>query len=175
MFAKSIATSFDPLTLETLPPETRQRLLRFPFEGQETGLLPLEQISEILRFHLTEILPVPAMPSCILGVCNWRGETLWLIDLNHLVGDAPLAPAASGSVVAIVVQVNDQSVGLVVNQVYDIELHDLQQLQPTAPGLFAPKLMPFVLGALPGDQGTVLDISAIAKCPLWHIHQPLVS
>lgn len=175
MFTNSIANSLDFLTLEPLPPETRQRLLRFPLQGQETGLVSLEQISEILRLNLTEILPVPAMPCCILGVCNWRGETLWLIDLNQLVGDSPLAPTASASVVAIVIQVNEQAVGLVVNQVYDIELHDLQQLQPTIPGLFAPKLMPFVLGALAGDQGVVLDASAIAQCPLWHIHQPPIS
>jgi positive phototaxis protein PixI len=175
MFPSSITTNFDLLTLEPLPPETRQRLLHFPLQGQETGLLPLEQIAEILRLNLTEILPVPAMPSCILGACNWRGETLWLIDLNHLIGDSPLSQADFTSLVAIVVQVNEQAIGLVVNQVYDIELHDLQQLQPVAPGLFAPKLIPFVLGALPGDQGIVLDVSAIAKCPLWHIHQPIVA
>lgn len=175
MFANSIATSLDLFTLEPLPPESRQRLLRFPLQEQESGLLPLEQISEILRFNLTEILPVPGMPHCILGVCNWRGEILWLIDLNHLIGNSPLASPASAAVVGIVIQVNEQAVGLVVNQVYDIELHDLEQLQPTIPGLFAPKLMPFVLGALPGDQGAVLDANAIAKCPLWHIHQPLTS
>lgn len=170
-----LTTNLDFLTLEPLPPETRQRLLRFSLQRKESGLIPLEQISEVLRLNLTEILPVPAMPSCILGACNWRGETLWLIDLNHLVGDLPLTPVASDLLVAIVVEVNEQAVGLVVHQVYDIELHDLQQLQPSAVGLFAPKLMPFVLGALPGDQGIVLDISAIANCPLWQIHQPLVS
>jgi positive phototaxis protein PixI len=70
----------------------------------------------------------------------------------------------------MVVQVQGQSVGLVVQQVNDIELHDLQQLQPVAPGLFPPKLLPFVLGALRGDNGTVLDVIAIAQYPLWQSH-----
>lgn len=163
--------NFDPLTLEPLPAETRQRFLRFFFEQHDTALIPLEQITEILRLNLAEILPVPEMPSCILGIYNWRGEILWLIDLNHLVGYSHLASTYSTSLVAMVVQIDDQCLGLVVNQVYDIELHDLQQLQPVSSGLFAPNLMPFVLGALPEEQGTVLDVNAITQCPLWQIHK----
>lgn len=75
----------------------------------------------------------------------------------------------------MVVQVNDHSIGLVVTQVNDIELHALEQLQPAAPGLFPPKLLPFVLGALPGVKGTVLDITAIARSPMWKMHQRGVS
>jgi positive phototaxis protein PixI len=71
----------------------------------------------------------------------------------------------------MVVQVNDQAVGLVVQQVNDIELHELQQLQPAAVGLFPPKLLPFVLGAMPGGNGTVLDVTAITQYPLWQVHR----
>ena len=110
------------------------------------------------------------MPSQVLGICNWRGEMLWLIDLNHLVGYSPVSWVSGVSPAVMVVQVDNQSVGLVVQQVNDIELHDLQQLQPVAPGLFPPKLLPFVLGALRGDKGTVLDVIAIAQYPLWQRH-----
>jgi positive phototaxis protein PixI len=175
MFVSSTVTSLDPLTLEPLPPETRQRLLRFPLSQQDSALLPLEQIAEILRLNVAEILPVPEMPSCVLGICNWRGEMLWLVDLNHLVGCPPVSWPSGASPVAMVVQVNNQSVGLVVQQVNDIELHDLQQLQPAAIGLFPPRLLPFILGALPGDNGTVLDATAITRSPLWKIHQKGVS
>jgi positive phototaxis protein PixI len=169
------ATSLELLTLDDdpLPPETRQRLLRFPLGPEDSALLPLEQITEILRLNVAEILPVPEMPSCVLGICNWRGEMLWLVDLNHLVGYPPLSSVrqVSASPVAMVVQVNDQAVGLVVPQVNDIELHELQQLQPAAVGLFPPKLLPFVLGAMPGGNGTVLDVTAITQYPLWQVHR----
>jgi positive phototaxis protein PixI len=162
-------TSLDPLGLDPLPPETQQsKLLRFPLGLEDIGLLPLEQITEIIRVNLTEILPVPEMPTCILGICNWRGEMLWLLDLNHLVGYPPLI--AEGKPVAIVVKVNQYTVGLVVPQVDDIELYDLQQLQKAAHGLFPPKLLPFILGALPNGN-TVLDVTAITQCSLWQIHQ----
>ncbi|ARV57418.1 chemotaxis protein [Nostocales cyanobacterium HT-58-2] len=165
--------SLEPLELEPVPLETHlSKLLRFPLGFQDTALLSLEQIAEIVRVNLAEILPVPEMPSCILGICNWRGEMLWLIDLNHLVGYPSLSTTVTP--VAMVVKVNDEAVGLVVPQVDDIELHDLQQLQQSAVGLFPPKLLPFVLGALP-DGSTVLDVTAITQCPLWQRHQRGIS
>jgi|SRR4028119_183869 chemotaxis signal transduction protein len=168
------ATSLELLTLDDpLPPETGERLLRFPLGFQDSALVPLEQITEILRLNVAEILPVPEMPSCVLGICNWRGEMLWLVDLNHLVGSPPLSMREQvlTSPAAMVVQVNHQSVGLVVPQVNDIELHDLQKLQPAVAGLFPARLLPFVLGALPGDNGIVLDVTAITQSPLWQIHR----
>ena len=166
-------TSLDALRLDPLPPETNlSKLLRFPLGLQESALLPVEQIAEIIQVNLAGILPVPEMPSCVLGICNWRGEMLWLLDLNHLVGYPRLTAAVTP--VAIVVMVNEYAVGLVVPQVDDIELHDLQQLQPSAPGLFPPKLLPFVLGALPNGS-TVLNVTGITQSHLWQIHRTGVS
>ncbi|NER23530.1 MAG: chemotaxis protein CheW [Symploca sp. SIO1B1] len=155
----------DPLTLEPLPPETRQRLLHFPLSKEESGLLPLEQITEIIRLNWVDILPVPEMSSCILGIGNWRGEMLWLVDLKELVGCIPLSKSGQmlASPVAIVIEVNNHPLGLVVEQVNDIELHDLQQLQPATAGTFSPKLLPFILGSLPGVGGIVLDVTAITN------------
>ncbi|QDL07334.1 chemotaxis protein CheW [Brasilonema octagenarum UFV-E1] len=166
-------TSFEPLELNPLLPEINlSKLLRFPLGLQDSGLLPLEQIGEISRVNLASILPIPEMPSCILGICHWRGEMLWLLDLNHLIGYPHLTMQATP--VAIVVKVNEQAIGLVVPQVDDIESYDLQQLQKAAPGLFPPKLLPFVLGALPNGN-IVLDVTAITQYPLWQIHRTTVS
>lgn len=172
------AASLDLLTLDDSPPtDTCQRLLRFPLGFQDSVLLPLEQIAEIFRVNVADILPVPEMPDCVLGICNWRGEMLWLVDLNDLVGCPPLSSLEPVliSPMTMVVQVKDQSVGLVVQQVNDIELHELAQLQPAAPGLFSPGLMPFVLGYLPEGSGAVLDVNTITECPLWQIHRGSVS
>lgn len=164
--------SFDPFTLDDpLPLETGERLLRFPL-GQEddSALLPLAQISEVFRVSVEDILPVPEMPDCILGIFNWRGEMLWLVDLDHLLGYSSLSVMAADPM-TIVVQSNNQPLGLVVPQVNDIELHDLQKLTNVANGLFPPKLLPFVLGALPEGSGTVLDVTALIQHPLWQIHR----
>ncbi|MEC4815675.1 MAG: chemotaxis protein CheW [Scytonema sp. PMC 1069.18] len=164
-----LTTNLDPLGIEPLLPETNlSKLLRFPLGVKDSALLPLEQIAEVIKINVTEILPIPEMPSCVLGICNWRGEMLWLIDIDHLVG----YPSLTGTVMplAIVIQVYERSVGLVVQRVDNIELHDLQQLQQAVTGLFPPKLLPFVLGALPGGH-TVLDVIAVAQCSIWQIHE----
>jgi positive phototaxis protein PixI len=182
MFVSSSVTDFDPLTLdflteEPLPPESGERLLRFLLGLEDSALLPLDQIVEIIRVNVAEILPVPEMPSCVLGICNWRGTMLWLIDLNNLVGYRSLSQQGQvlTTPVAMVIQLDNQTVGLVVQQAYDIELHELQQLQPAAPGILPPKLLPFVLGVLPGDSGPVLDVTAIIQCPLWQVRRRRVS
>ncbi|NEP00616.1 MAG: chemotaxis protein CheW [Symploca sp. SIO2E9] len=167
------ATNLDPLSLEPLPPETRQRLLRFPLGLHDSALLPLEEIAGIITVELNQILPVPEMPGCVLGICNWRGEMLWLVDLNHLVGCPPLSQIRQvlASPLAIVVEVNDQPLGLVVQQVNDIELHELNYLQAATVGLFPSQLIPFILGVLPGGNGPVLNVTAITQYPLLQIHR----
>jgi positive phototaxis protein PixI len=165
--------NLDSLTLEPLPADTRQQLLRFSL-GQDSVLLPLEQITEIVQVNVMEILPVPETPSCAWGVCNWQGELLWLVDLDALVGCPPLLQQQFQqepmSLIVLVVQFDNQVLGLGVQQVGEIELHELQKLQPPTPGLFPPKLQPFVLGALPECRGAVLNVTAIVQCPLWQTY-----
>ncbi|MEQ8539178.1 MAG: chemotaxis protein CheW [Coleofasciculus sp. D1-CHI-01] len=168
-----LTTSLDSLNLKPSPPETQRRLLRFPMSHQDSALLPLEQIGEVLRVNVRDILPVPEMPGCVLGICNWRGDMLWLVDLSQLLGYLSLDQQwqLADALVVLVVQVNEQSIGLVVSQVNDIEYHNLQHLQPAVPGVFPPKLLPFILGSLPEDQGIVLNINAISHYPLWQRHR----
>lgn len=162
------AIDLDPLGLEALLPERNlSKLLRFSLTSQNTALLPLEQVAEVIKVNSVDILPIPEMPNCILGICNWRGEMLWLINLNHLISYA--APRIA-TPMAIVVQVNQQAVGLVVERVNDVESHDLEQLQKAVTGLFPRSFLPFVLGVLPSDN-LVLDVTAIIQSHLWQIHR----
>ncbi|MBD3884487.1 chemotaxis protein CheW [Phormidium tenue FACHB-886] len=153
-----------------LPADTCQQVLRFAL-GSDSAMLPLAQITEIFRVDVMQILPVPETPNSILGVCNWRGDMLWLVDLDSLVGYPSLVETQqeqeSLAFMAMVLQVDDQAIGLGVRQVYEIEHHELQNLKPVTPGLFPPRLQPFVLGVIPGCRGAVLDIAAIMQRPLW--------
>ena len=150
---------------------SRQKFLRFSLNGgADSGLLPLEQLAEVLKVRITEILPVPEMPDCVLGIYNWRGNMLWLVDLNHLVDYPPLVRQEALPTV-MVVEINGQFMGLVVQAIDDIELHDVEQLQPIDVGLFPQGLLPFIQGYLPGVSGAVFDSEAIARYPRWQIHR----
>lgn len=165
-------SSLSQLTDDLTMSEHDQKFLRFALGSQDRGLLPLEQVAEVLSVSIGEILPVPQMPSCVLGIYNWRGKMLWLIDLNHLVDyPAKRSPARESPLMSIVIQLNGQSMGLVVQDVKDIELHDPEQLQKASVDVFPPRLLPFVKGYLPSANGIVLDTQAIAGYPLWQVHQ----
>jgi chemotaxis signal transduction protein len=166
-------TSLTQLTSQPFLEVSGQKFLRFALGSQDRGLLPLEAIAEVLNVIVADILPVPEMPSCVLGIYNWRGKMLWLVDLNHLVDYPPLIQLGTAlePVIAMVIQMNGQSIGLVVQSVKDIELHDATQLQKAPVGLFPPRLLSFVKGYLLNANGLVFDTEAIARCPMWQVHR----
>ena len=174
--------NLDPLSAEQPTLDDRHRYLRFCLGDRTSALLSLHQIAAVFQLHGTEILRIPEMPNCIIGVCHWRGELLWLVDLDALVGYNSLLFANAceqddsieglRSPTTIVVEVEEHYLGLVVARVDDVEVFDPNCIQP-AIGLFPQNLEPFVQGYFPGDEGAVLDVDAIAQSPLWHTHSSL--
>ncbi|MEM6252442.1 MAG: chemotaxis protein CheW [Cyanobacteria bacterium P01_D01_bin.156] len=153
----------DPLGLDPIPEDTRQRFLRFQLlEGYKT-FLSLQSILEIRHLSTSSILSIPDISTPMLGVCNWRSEILWLADLNALVGNIPLwhmHPLLEQATV-IIVEFNQIKIGLVVEQVDDIDLlepQDIQQ-QDWCPS----ELTPYVAGCLTNPEGVILDAAAIVE------------
>lgn len=212
----SAIASLESLFAAPPPPVVGQRFLRFQLCPESTALLGVEDVVTVVPVAIANILPVPHMPDFVLGLYNWRGEMLWLIDLGSQVGFAPLWDAGSFTIpadrqrqsrerhrsnpgdsiwphphlnpgetgesgMAIVVQMADQTLGLVISQVYDIEEHVLETLQPPSIGLFPPKLIPFVQGYLIDEdshptsryRSTVLNLAAIFQDTRLQVHQCL--
>lgn len=161
---EAISTQVDPLGLSPIPDDTRQRFLRFRLLEENKSLLPLQDIAEVKTLPKTDILPVPELKNSVLGVCNWRGDILCLVDLNALLGGCPLwdqMPLLEESLV-IVVQSARRSVGLVVEKVNDIELIEPESIQFHA-DLCSSTLAPYVTGYLPDHEGMILDADAIVR------------
>ncbi|NEQ53392.1 MAG: chemotaxis protein CheW [Leptolyngbya sp. SIO3F4] len=161
---ETISTPIDPLGLSPIPADTRQRFLRFKLLGKYDSLLPLQDITEVKTLAISDILPVPEQKNSVLGVCNWRGEILWLADLNALVGDRPLwhqIPLLEEPI-AIVVESAQRSVGLVVEKVDDIELIVPESIQ-IQNDFCSPIQASYVAGYLPDHKGIILHTAAIVK------------
>ncbi|MEL6928852.1 MAG: chemotaxis protein CheW [Cyanobacteria bacterium J06600_6] len=60
--------------------------LRFRLDPDVRAILPIDQITEILKLQLIEVMPIPQMPTWVMGVYNWRGNILWMVDLGQLIG-----------------------------------------------------------------------------------------
>lgn len=155
--------------------ETKQKFLNFNLGVKDTAVISLKYITEVLQVSLGEICAVPQMPSCVLGIYNWRGEMLWLVDLEEMLGYAHLSQATNylSKMMAMVVQTQGKSLGILVRQPMDIEWLDIRQMKPIDTQLFSSEMASFLQGYfINTNQAMIisLDISAIIQAPLWAVH-----
>ncbi|GAB4231707.1 MAG: hypothetical protein Kow0049_14270 [Stanieria sp.] len=169
------------LGIKTNNSSNRQRLRKFlQFQlGKEIesttseskvdrALLEAELVTEIITISPTEILPVPQMLYCILGIYSWRSEMLWIVDLENLLGyPSPLfseatAPEAE-SLMVMVVQFQGQALGLVVSAVDHIVQLDLEEFKSPSPELFANDVLPFLSSYFTSSQNEIIMLLDTAE------------
>lgn len=153
--------------------DLQQKFITFQLGLDRTALLPLESVTELFQLSVSDILPVPEVDSCVLGIYNWREEMLWLVDLNALLGFPPLGEKESllRSPMTIVIQAKERSLGLVVPQVKDIEVFDMRQLKPPDGGVFTPQLLPFLQGYFVSENNQILPMlnpQAMIQTPVFN-------
>lgn len=153
------------------------KFLRFKLADTDVGLLPVEGVLQAIQVDLADILPVPQMPSCVMGVYNWRGDMLWLVDFQHLLGLKSLLSSENSrsnaiTCMAIVIEINNRIMGLVVERVEDIEERDRFQMQSLAAGLFSADLQQFLQGYFVNSENQMLMVfsgEAIVDAPVWRV------
>ncbi|MBW4563905.1 MAG: chemotaxis protein CheW [Mojavia pulchra JT2-VF2] len=135
-----------------------QRFLRFPLNGKVNGLLPLADLRGVIQVALTEILPVPQVAEFLLGIMNWRGEAIWILDLAGLLGATHWCRRENvrNSGMAMLVQVQNQTVGLLVEQVNTIEVYDSQERLGISASMLPTRLKSFLQGYFMDAQGSPL-------------------
>jgi positive phototaxis protein PixI len=160
---QSAIASLESLFATPVVSKTGDKFLRCQLATDYTALVYVNHVTAVITVNIAEILAVPHMPNFVLGIYSWRGEIIWLLDLACQLGVSALSSLETGqtSYPVIIAQVAEQSFGLAVPQIFDIEEHDTKQLHPATPGLFAPQLQPFVKGYLAADRSTVLNPTAI--------------
>ena len=145
-----------------------EQFLRFHLFPNTTVLLPIQQLTEVLTISRDQIVPIFHMPPWVMGVYNWRGEILWMVDLGHLMGLTPWhqQPISANAFTAVVLQahsnqatptsIKGQMLGVIVNRVEDIEWcnPDLMQSPPSA--AVTPELVPFLRGYWLKSNGEML-------------------
>jgi positive phototaxis protein PixI len=122
------------------PVTSTEQFLSFNLTSTIQAMLPTQQLTEILNLSFNQIVPIPDTAAQVMGVCNWRGEVLWLVDLGYLLGSEPLFSHRRSTCKAIVVQYREHTLGLVVNQVKQMVWCDLAQVQAMPDMPFTPEL-----------------------------------
>ena len=163
-------------TTDLTASDATEQLLRLHLLPNTTALLPVAQLTEVLKIPIGQITPMPHMPDWVMGIYNWRGEILWMIDLGSLAGLMPwYRRAMSASTYAAIVlgassnkipatDAGKQTLGLVVNRVEDIEWCNPNLIQSLPSSGATDGLLPFSRGywlTVDGEMRTVLDSEAI--------------
>ncbi len=168
--------SFDPLSTHKTSRRFQQQFLRFHLEPDTAAMISVSQLSEVLTIGLGQIVPIPHLPPWVLGVYNWRGEILWMVDLGYLLG---LTPWHQQSMTrshyrAIILngdisyhekqrkpgfksQDRNQMLGLVVSRVEDIEWCNPDDIQSPPTASVNAKFVPFLKGFWVKSNGDIIS------------------
>ena len=153
----SFSGSLSPLN-DSLTSSTSEQYLRFYLEPNTTALLPIQQLTEVITIPISQIVPIFNMPAWVMGVYNWRGEILWIVDLNHLIGLTPwyqqIESCSLHSVIVLYIRTKNATssnlkskmLGLVVNKIEDIEWCNSDLIQSPPSSTVTPELVPFLRG-----------------------------
>ena len=137
--------------------------------GSSAGVPQQQQrIVELINIQIDRVVPMPHLPPAVMGVYNWRGEILWIVDLAMLVGTASttrryrslqptiiLASTSEGEGgIAKVEDRQQRKIGLVVDEIAEIEWYDPTQIRPQ----IAPALATWVRGVWTSPTGEDLVV-----------------
>ncbi len=186
--------AIDPLSQVESNRSTQQQFLRFPIQPSLTALIEIDtalsdtaagvqprsqqRILELIDIQVDRVVPMPHLPPAVMGVYNWRGEILWIVDLAMLLGTAtetrrhrslqPTIILASTTELAggrsASADRQERKLGLVVDDIAEIEWYDPALICPLDPDRVAPALANWVRGvwtAPTGEDFLVVDGQAI--------------
>ncbi len=155
--------------------DNKQKFLSLNLGARDTAVISLQEITEVFQVSLADICGVPQMPSCVLGIYNWRGEMLWLVDLEEMLGYPPVLQGANflSNMMAVVLEREGKYLGLLVRSLMDIEWLDTNEIKPPSAELFYPAMSPFLKGYFINSSEEMvlsLDATAIIQSPIWAIN-----
>ncbi|HEY9828338.1 MAG TPA: chemotaxis protein CheW [Stenomitos sp.] len=149
--------------------QARQQFLRFQLPDGTLAMIAAQHLAEILSLDLHQVIPIPDMEPSMMGVCNWRGEVLWLLDLGAWLGLEALYTNGlqRGKLNVLTLQHQGITLGLGVAQVEQMVLCDLHTLKPAPTQNLSSTLASCVQGYWVDPQGSVvlgLDGTALMQC-----------
>lgn len=131
----------------------QQQFLRFQIQSNLMALMEIDLVTELVNIPIDRIVPMPHLPAAVMGIYNWRGEILWIVNLATLIG-ANRPGARSRSLQPTIILANgvtpedrlQTTVGLVVDELDEIEWFDLDSIQSPIPAQTYPEFSKWATG-----------------------------
>lgn len=125
---------------------------------QQRYALPLDHVIRAVR--MVAVTPVPDAPNSMLGIIAMAGQMLPVIDLRRLFGQPGNNPELQD--VLLIVQIQDQTVAVIVGEVLDIMKFSLKQIQ-SPPGAVSQSR--FLSAAVQQEETLILVLDASRLLP----------
>ena len=148
-----------------------EQFLSFYLESQQ-ALLPTQQLLEIVKVSLSQITAIAGLAPSVMGIYNWRGDVIWVVDLASLLGYKPIyaqqyeQEKIQDKCHIIFLRSQDNVIGFAVPRVGQMVKCDISTIQTSALTFANPAMMQACRGYwLSGSEETflVLDGDAIAE------------
>ena len=161
----------------------RQQFLRFSIQPGSMALIEIDRVMELVNIPISRVVPMPHLPPAVRGVYNWRGDILWIVDLAVLLGGGKEVSRKYRSLQPIVILSSttampersslgsttldhqaDSAIGVIVEEIIEIEWCDLELISPNLPTSIDPELAKWMRGiweSPTGENFLVLDATAI--------------
>ena len=152
------------------PPESRQHIeaalevIEFGL-AQERYAVPTAAVREV--YPLKDLTPLPCTPPFVLGVINWRGQILPVIDVKKFF-DLPQQGITDLHKV-IIVHHEEMDLGILADVVLGVRAVPLNALQPSLPTLAG--IREEYLKGVTAERLVVLDVTRILADPRIIVHE----
>ena len=111
-----------------------KRFLQFSLKENISGLVPLKDLYGTIKVSLKDILPVPQVAEHWLGITNYQGEAIWILDFLQLLDGhnwLRREPFALSGMIMLV-KIEERIIGLLVEQIQGIEIYYEEDCLPIA-------------------------------------------
>ena len=141
--------------------ENGDRFLKFPLNKEVNALLPLGELEAVINVNVKDILPVPQVTEFWLGVINWRGKAIWILDLANLIGANHWCRGTK-----VKNAVEDKTIGFLVEKVSTISTLDKNKELPLSESMVPKNWASFFIGYFLDSENNplmLLDLKAIFR------------
>jgi positive phototaxis protein PixI len=165
--------------------QTRYQFLKFYLQSNVPVVIAIyqgegsanERVTELMNIPIDRVVPMPHLPSAVMGVYNWRGEILWIADLARLLELKLPTPQRTRILQPTIVISNAaptgeaKTIGLVVDAIADIEWYEPHLMPHLSP---QPALSPWIKGYWRSISGEILpELDAQALLDRAELHADL--
>jgi purine-binding chemotaxis protein CheW len=137
--------------------------------AQERYAIPTVAVLEV--YALKDLTPVPCTPAFVLGVINWRGQILPVIDIKKFF-DLPQQGITDLHKV-IIVQHEELELGIVADVVLGVRVLQINAVQPSLPTLTG--IREEYLKGVTAERLVILDVTRILADPRIIVHEEVES